>query len=74
MQLSMWRCSDELRKRVVQLTGAFKKEAKHYIGMTHRAMQYNHGRIREYIYALYQEFSIDRKILACILSLSMAST
>ncbi|XP_024375528.1 phosphoenolpyruvate carboxylase 2 isoform X4 [Physcomitrium patens] len=30
-ELSMWRCSDELRNRVVQLTGATKKEAKHYI-------------------------------------------
>jgi len=36
VQLSMWRCSDELRKRVVQLTGTAKKEAKHYIGMTHQ--------------------------------------
>jgi hypothetical protein len=32
LQLSMWRCSEELRARVVQLEVSSKKEAKHFIG------------------------------------------
>ena len=32
MQLSMWRCSDELKQRALQLDAHAKKEAKHYVG------------------------------------------
>jgi hypothetical protein len=36
LQLSMWRCSEELRARVVQLEVSSKKEAKHFIGKVSR--------------------------------------
>lgn len=32
VQLSMWRCSDELKQRAVLLESHAKKEAKHYVG------------------------------------------
>ena len=31
-QLSMWRCSDELRGRVQQIEASNRKDAKHYMG------------------------------------------
>lgn len=31
-QLSMWRCSDELRCRATELHNSSKRDAKHYIG------------------------------------------
>jgi phosphoenolpyruvate carboxylase len=32
-QLSMWRCSDELRSRVQQIEASNRKDSKHYMGM-----------------------------------------
>jgi phosphoenolpyruvate carboxylase len=32
LQLSMWRCSDELRVRADELHRSSRKTAKHYIG------------------------------------------
>lgn len=32
VQLSMWRCSDELRARADELLRSSKRDAKHYIG------------------------------------------
>lgn len=33
LQLSMWRCTDELRVRAHELHRSSKRDAKHYIGM-----------------------------------------
>ena len=38
----MWRCSDELKERVVKLDSPGRKESKHYIGTTTKAMNQLH--------------------------------
>jgi phosphoenolpyruvate carboxylase len=35
-ELSMWRCSDELKERIIKLEAKTRKEAKHYIGVCAR--------------------------------------
>ena len=40
-EFSMWRCSDDLRERALQLHNASKKHAKHYIELWKQIPQMN---------------------------------
>ncbi|PIA33268.1 hypothetical protein AQUCO_04200202v1 [Aquilegia coerulea] len=41
-ELSMWRCSDELRVRADELHRSSKKDAEHYIGMCSVSVSYGY--------------------------------
>ncbi|KAL6579263.1 Phosphoenolpyruvate carboxylase 1 [Orobanche minor] len=42
-EMSMWRCSDELRVRAEELHRSSKRDAKHYIGFATRVVDPNKG-------------------------------
>jgi hypothetical protein len=41
LQLSMWRCSDELRAKVQQIEASNRKDAKHYMGTDVLSTEFN---------------------------------
>ena len=64
----MWRCSDELRERALQLHSASKKDAKHYIEFWKQIPQMNLTKLyntRESTRQLLSELSKQGTIFYC---------
>ncbi|KAG0629447.1 hypothetical protein M758_1G104300 [Ceratodon purpureus] len=66
-EMSMWRCSEELRNRVIQLENDNKKEAKHYVEFwktvpATEPFRTVLGDIRDRLYQTHERF---RQLMAC---------